>query len=99
MVVNSRHFTNAKVLTKSGTHIGKATSLDFDADTGKLTTLHVRPTGVTHLLEEFLVAWAQIISLSEDEVIIDDAAVPSGQKSATKPMHAPAVHLTQHGNA
>jgi sporulation protein YlmC with PRC-barrel domain len=101
MVVNSRHFTNARVRTRAGIAVGKAASLDFDADTGRLTMLHVRISGVAHLLDhELLIAWAQIVSISEDEVIVEDAAVPATSGALAKRLSATtAAHLTTRGNS
>ncbi|GEM_PF-1180264 len=79
MLVNSKRLSHALVRTRSGTSVGKVSSLDLDAETGRLVTLHVRVSGVVLGLldQETLVAWSQIVSLSETEVIVEDTAVTS----------------------
>ncbi len=76
MLVNSKRLSHTPVRTRSGANIGKVASLDLDAETGRLVTLHARVSGmVSGLLEhEVLVAWSQVVSLSETEVIVEDAA-------------------------
>ena len=81
MVLNSKALTNIPVRTKSGMAVGRFASLDLDADSGRLMAIRVRVPGVVpHLLDdEVIVQWAQIISISEDEVVISDASVPVGR--------------------
>lgn len=95
MVINSKQILHAPVRTRSGTAVGKVASIDFDADTGHFTTLHVRVAGVVSGLldKETLVGWQQIVSMSETEVIVEDTSVsralPRFAKQFSSPTPAP----------
>lgn len=77
--------------------MGKVSSLDLDAETGRLVTLHVRVSGVVPGLldQEAFVAWSQIISLSETEVIVEDTTVtPASSRFAKRFSPAPTPHAS-----
>lgn len=78
MVINSKRLVGAVVRTKSGERLGKLTSVDLDADTGRLTTLHVTPYGAVAslLVGDLLIAWSSVYSMAEEEIIVQDAVVP-----------------------
>lgn len=93
MTVNSKELANAPVRTESGKGVGRVASLDVDADTGRLVAVRIRSGVVPHLLDtELLVAWSQVVSLSKDEVIVKDAAIPVGASALAK-------GLGSHGHA
>ena len=74
MSLNSKRLEGASVVTRSGMRVGKLASFEIDADTGKLTSILVRPTGnVTALLSgDLIIAWSQIISMSEKKIVVSD---------------------------
>lgn len=78
MVVNTKRLGRATVRTRSGTVLGKLSSLDFDADRGRLLALHVLPKGavVGLLSDELVVTWQSIVSISEEEIVVQDGFVP-----------------------
>jgi len=68
------------VRTRSGTVVGRLTDLLVETDTGRVAFLLVRSRGfIPGLMDQDLrVAWTQVVSLSEQEAIVADNAVPSG---------------------
>jgi len=53
MKVNSKEMAGVPVETRSGWPVGRVASFDFDADSGHLQTLRVKPSGlVANLLGE-----------------------------------------------
>lgn len=79
MIVNSKHLVHVPVKTRTGEVLGKLSSLELDADTGKLVSLLVKVSGVKHLLDsELMIPWSKIISISEHEIIVADSFVPIG---------------------
>ena len=77
MVVNVKSFFGVNARTVSGTRLGKVQSMSIDQDTGKLALIHIQPRGMAHLLEnELFVAWSDIISMTEEEVVVRDGVVP-----------------------
>lgn len=98
MNLNSKTLVGTPVRTRSGTPVGKLASLDFEADTGRLAALHVRVRGVVPGLldDEALIAWSQVVSLDEREILVEDAAVVAGQAIlARKDMAAPSAHFKE----
>ena len=83
MRINSKQLTNLPVITKSGQDLGKIGSFDIDADSGRLTTMHVKTRGlVKGLLDTDLrVDWSQVVTIDEDKVVVSDATVPGGVKA------------------
>jgi len=98
MNLNSRSLVGTPVRTRSGTPVGKLASLDFEADTGRLAVLRVRVRGMVPGLldDEALVAWSQVVSLDEREIVVDDAAVTVGSSVlARKDLAAPSAHFKE----
>lgn len=83
MILNSKTLIGLHVRTQSGTAVGKVASLDLDADTGHLVTLHVKTPGIVHglLNEELAISWGQIVEITEKEVIVKDGTVPVGARA------------------
>ncbi len=77
MQLNTKAMTGVHVKTKSGTAIGKVASFDLDANTGHLSVLHVKTTRLVPGLmdDEVFVPWSAIVSMSEEEVVIQDGVV------------------------
>jgi sporulation protein YlmC with PRC-barrel domain len=77
MSVNSKKMQGVPVRTQLGQDIGKVISFDVDADTGRLTMLHVKVSGFVPALldQEALITWSQVISFSEEEVVVQDAVI------------------------
>ncbi|PIP60388.1 hypothetical protein COX00_03635 [Candidatus Uhrbacteria bacterium CG22_combo_CG10-13_8_21_14_all_47_17] len=86
MKVNSKEMAGVPVETRSGWPVGRVASFDFDADSGHLQTLRVKPSGlVANLLgEELLVSWDAIVSMSFKKVVITDASVPERARAIAK---------------
>lgn len=101
MNLNSKTLVGTPVKTRSGTFLGKLASLDFEADTGRLAALRVRVRGMVPGLldDEALVAWAQVVSLGEREIIVEDAAIKAGSAVlAQKGMPIAPAHLKERAN-
>lgn len=86
MKVNSKEMAGVQAETRSGWPVGKVASFDFDADTGHLQAVRVKPGGlVANLLgEELLVSWDAVISMSEEKVVITDASVPERARAIAR---------------
>ncbi len=79
MVVNSKRLGKAAVRTQSGTRLGTPASVDIDGDTGKLVAIRVLPKGgvMGLLTNELVIGWAHIVSMTEQEIVVKDASMPS----------------------
>ncbi|MCI0479366.1 PRC-barrel domain-containing protein [Candidatus Uhrbacteria bacterium] len=80
MYISQRRLMGLPVRTRSGTALGKLTDLVVDTDTGRLAAFMVRTRGfIPGLMDhELRIAWTQVISLSEKELVVTDGSVPSG---------------------
>lgn len=101
MLVNSKKMKSAKVYTKSGVFLGRLSSVDLDADTGHLLALHVRVSGMVPGLmdEEALVAWSQVLSMSEKEVRVVDTFVNEGEMWIKKRFAVPPAQLKENSES
>lgn len=79
MVVNSKRLGKAAIRTQSGVRLGTLASVDLDGETGKLVAIRVLAKGpVMGLLSnELVIAWPDIVSMTEREIVVKDAFVPS----------------------
>jgi len=79
MTLNSKQMHGTHVLTRSGQALGKLASVDFDGDTGHLSALHVSSGLVKGLLsDELVIAWNQVVEITEEKIIVSDTAIPEG---------------------
>ncbi len=74
MIINSKDIAGIPVYTKLGLPLGKCSSLDFEADTGRLESIRIK-SGV--LTEEHVISWASIIELSPEKIIVADGIIPA----------------------
>lgn len=86
MQLNAKALLNLPVVTKSGKALGKLASFEIDADTGTITTLHVKTPGVVSglLSDELLVSWAAVIELTPERVVVTDATATAGMRAIAK---------------
>jgi sporulation protein YlmC with PRC-barrel domain len=79
MILNSKALQGIPVETKSGQTLGKLGSVDVDGETGRISTFHVKSGGlVSGLLgDELMIAWDQVIELTDERLLVTDAAVPA----------------------
>ena len=79
MVMNAKAFHGLPVRTRSGMHVGKVGSMDIETDTGRIAFLGVKTGSLVaaFLGQELDVAWRQIISVDDKEVVVEDAVVPA----------------------
>lgn len=75
MIINSKDVAGIPVFTKMGIPLGKCSSVDLDADTGRLEAVRIK-SGV--LTEEHIVPWASVIELNPEKIIVSDGVVPAG---------------------
>ncbi len=53
--------------------IGKVVDFEFDSDDGRLSAICVKTGLVQGLMEDqLIIAWSQIVSMNEREVIVED---------------------------
>lgn len=78
MRINHKKLIGLPVLTKSGQAVGKLAEVEVETDNGRIETLVVHTAGpipaITH--NELLIAWSQVVLISEKEIIVADATVP-----------------------
>lgn len=74
MLVKAKDLLHLPVRTKSGTLVGKISAIELQTDTGRMDALCVKPSGKL-LGSELRIAWGQIVSLTDKEVIVDDATI------------------------
>jgi sporulation protein YlmC with PRC-barrel domain len=74
MLVDSKRMQGVPVRTVSGQGVGKLESFEFEVETGRLSGVRVKISGIVPALldQEALVAWSQIVSMSEAEVVVRD---------------------------
>ena len=92
MQASHRHLLGIPVRTKLGQGLGRLSDLIVDTDTGRIMAIEVRGKGwlpgILH--QTFLVGWAQIVSMSDEEVIVKDPTVPeAGAPFAVNPPPPP----------
>lgn len=80
MVVNSKKMNGVPVRTVSGQPVGRLASIDFDADTGRMTSVQVRLRGLG--LETAQIAWSQVSVIHETEIVVADTSIPAGSSVA-----------------
>lgn len=78
MNVNSKKLEGILVISKMGVRIGRLASVEFDVNTGKLSAILVRPQGMVATLvgADLLIIWNNIISISEEKIIVSDTVTP-----------------------
>lgn len=99
MVVNTKRMGRTRVRTKSGTTLGRLISFDIEAHSGKLAALHVAPRGAVAglLSDELLITWQNVLSLGEDEIIVQDGYIPYSVAQLTKLLaHATGTSAVAH---
>ncbi|MFH1078462.1 MAG: PRC-barrel domain-containing protein [Patescibacteria group bacterium] len=79
MQISQRRLVGLPVKTRSGAMLGNVADLVLETDTGRLACIVVRSRGfIPGLMDhELRVAWAQVISMSETEVVVMDGTIPS----------------------
>src|SRR5512147_2069332 len=80
MLLNGRRMVGVPVRTRSGKHIGKLSDVVLDLETGRVAVVLVRAPGfIPGLLDQELrIAWPQVISMSDTEVVLTDGSIPTG---------------------
>ncbi|MBI5654912.1 PRC-barrel domain-containing protein [Candidatus Uhrbacteria bacterium] len=97
MNLNSKALVGVPVRTKAGQLVGKLSSLEIDSETGRISLLRVRVRGMVPGLldDEAFVAWSQVVSMSEKEIVVVDASVPATARLAKSDFAAPSAHLKE----
>ncbi|MCW1892150.1 MAG: PRC-barrel domain-containing protein [Candidatus Uhrbacteria bacterium] len=71
--IRAKRFMGAAVRTRSGLVVGKVIDIEFDADDGRMAAICVKTGLVAGLIEDqAVIAWSQIVSMNEREVIVED---------------------------
>ena len=89
MVINTKELISLPVRTVAGTAIGKVSSIDFDAETGRLIAILVNPKSMVSALSrgDLLIQWDQIVEITAKQVTVKDAMLLNTETSAV-PMTA-----------
>lgn len=79
MQISQRRLVGLPVKTRAGAMLGKVTDFVLETDTGRLACVMVRSRGfIPGLMDhELRIAWAQVISISDMEVVVMDGTIPS----------------------
>ncbi|MDA2936556.1 PRC-barrel domain-containing protein [Patescibacteria group bacterium AH-259-L05] len=74
-----KQLLNLDVYTQSGQYVGKIVDLEIDADTGHIITYIVKSSNVIKNLfqEKLLINQNQVISISSEKMMVEDASMPS----------------------
>lgn len=69
--------TGVPVYTQSGKHVGRLVGFVVESDTHEVIQYAVKKSGTFELLlpKEFLVNRSQVISVSEEKMVVEDATV------------------------
>ena len=72
------------VYTRSGDRIGKLAGFVIESDTHEVVQYAVRKSGTLELIlpKEFLVGRGQVVSVSDEKMVVEDAAVADKAESA-----------------
>lgn len=72
------------VYTKSGDHLGKVTDVNIDPDDLRIVQLIVKSgVALPIVSDEYVIHRQQVIAVSEDKIIVDDAAAKSAEMAAS----------------
>jgi sporulation protein YlmC with PRC-barrel domain len=76
----------APVYTESGDQVGRLSGFVVDAETHEVIQYAVKKSGTLEILlpREFLVNRTQVISISEERIVVKDAAVTEGAINEAK---------------
>jgi sporulation protein YlmC with PRC-barrel domain len=82
MRINTKQLMGLPVETEGGASIGKVCSADVETETGRIIAIHAKTRGVIPGLmdEDLLIAWSQIVEITAEHVIVQDATVPEGAR-------------------
>jgi sporulation protein YlmC with PRC-barrel domain len=81
MLIRAKRLIGASVRTRSGVSVGKVVDIEIDGDDGKIRAFCVKTGLVQGLMEDqLIIAWSQVVSMSEREVIVEDGAVEQRAK-------------------
>jgi uncharacterized protein YrrD len=64
-----------KVFTVSGIYLGKCRDMSINLKTLRLDKIYVRPTLFSGILKEYVISFAQIVSIEKDKITVEDAFV------------------------
>lgn len=86
MILNSKAMIGIPVETRAGQSLGRLGSVDVDAETGRIKTFHVKSGNlVSGLLgDELMIAWEQVIELTNERLLVADTAFPAGSRALAK---------------
>ena len=76
MEIDGKKIIGLPTFTRSGQRIGKVKSVELDLLTDKVLYILVRPTLFKRLLcRQFIIHRDQVVSLTEEKLIVDDASI------------------------
>lgn len=89
-MITDKQLIGLPVETKSGTHLGKVHGFSLDPLSHAVLQYTVKNTTLLHDLfgKEYLIAAAQVLSLTEEKMVVDDLTV---QESDRVPAASPAA--------
>jgi sporulation protein YlmC with PRC-barrel domain len=93
MQTSQRRLLGLPVSTRSGYRLGKLTDFIIDSDSGRISFILVRTRGLIPGLmdNELRIAWQQVISFGEKEIIVTDGSAESRATRLAKWVVTPSV--------
>jgi len=93
MLVSHRHLIGLSVVTKSGNFLGRIAELEIEAGSQQIYSYSVRARRPFWLGAKFLVSRAQVVSIDQSRMVVEDAVVAErvsvGQKQKIAPQIVP----------
>ena len=73
MRIQNNDLVNLPVYTKSGEHLGKVSSFEIDADSGKIENFYVK-TGLIEGLwhEQLVIHHSQVIEITAEKMVVEN---------------------------
>jgi len=92
MLINLHNLIHLPVLTESGTKLGKIYDINIDIDNHSVKSYLIRSSIISH---SHLVKPIQIVSITKDEIIVEDTVVAEKEKKQEKekPKAVPSVAM------
>jgi len=74
MKISHQQLINLPVVTQSGHDLGSVKSFNVDIDSQSILEYQIKPSGLVKKLinEDLIISRGQIISITQDKIIIDD---------------------------
>ncbi|MFH0804786.1 MAG: PRC-barrel domain-containing protein [Patescibacteria group bacterium] len=92
MNLQLRQLSNLPVYTQSGQHLGRVVDFELDSTSQSVLQYHVRSSQLIRelLRQDLLVSREQVVSLTNEKMVVEDSTVPADGKQPVPRPVAPA---------